>query len=160
MFAIRLDEVEMRFLFAQHWEEGKDTPDWADGDDGDITIGFGAAQESRVSVAVNMLARDDNHRSAVRTEQIARYEVALYRDGEAQPSSGNIEDFDKFVRMVGPEGLRIIANNAIQDTLPYLREAIHSTSMRLNPEHPMVLPKGVPELPPDAKLEVNTPRPS
>src|SRR5690606_39276052 len=146
---VRLDDVGTHSLLAQWWED--DVPEWAEGDDGDLTIGFTPLPDSRLAVALSMLARDDQPR-AVRADLIARYEVAVY-EADSQPDEGNVEDTEKFLRSLPPQGLRMIANQALRDAAPYIRESIQSTSMRLSPDKPLLIPGGIPVLPDNLEME-------
>lgn len=157
MFAVRIDAFEVRFLLALRWDDGGPIPDWAEGSDGDLTIGFKAGPDSRVAVHLNMLVRDDDRCCAVRTEQVVKYEVALWSEDGDRPQAGNVEDTEKFLHMLGPEGIRTVANQALQDGMPYVREAIQSTSLRLLPENPIRLPTALPELPPGTEINISKP---
>ncbi|MGY0500802.1 hypothetical protein ACWZHB_20140 [Nocardia sp. FBN12] len=149
-FAIRLDRVETRSIHVERWEAGV-LPDWV-AEEGSVTINVGAEPESRVVVAVKLLARDD-HPRAVEADIAAIYEVAIVPPGERAPRRGNVTDTAEFIGTLDRSGIKRIVNQALRDIAPYMREVVQSMSVRVWPENPIPLVGGIPELPADFEYD-------
>ncbi|MFD4402364.1 hypothetical protein ACFWPH_06320 [Nocardia sp. NPDC058499] len=148
-FAARLDRVETWSALAQRWEDPDEVPDWATGTENELTIALGGQPNSQIAVSVDLLVRDE-HPRAVRVEIVAFYELAVFPAGAPVPAEGNVEDTSAFVsNLPNGSGTKIV-NRALRDIAPYLREAVHSTSARVLPEYPVLLPGGVGDLPESA----------
>ncbi|MFB7876816.1 hypothetical protein ACFC06_16295 [Nocardia sp. NPDC056064] len=145
-FGIRLDRIETWSVRAQRWEEGE-VPEWA-AEDGSITINVGGEADSRIVVAITLLARDDQPR-AVEAQIAAVYEVAIVPPGEPAPTTGNIADTAAFMDGLDRPGIKRIANQALRDIAPYMREVVQSMSVRVWPTEPIAWASGMPVLPPD-----------
>lgn len=149
-FALRLDRVETRSIHVERWDEGTH-PDWV-GEEGSVTINLGREPDSRVVVAVKLLARDDQPR-AVEAHIAAIYEVAIVPPGEGAPKRGNVTDTAAFMTALDRPGIKRIVNQALRDIAPYMREVVQSMSVRVWPENPLPLAGGMPELPADFEYD-------
>lgn len=148
-FAARLDRVETWSALAQRWESPDEVPDWATGTKNELTIALGGQPNSQIAVSVDFLVRDE-HPRAVRVELVAFYEIAVFPTGSPTPTEGNVEDTSAFVSNLPNGSSTKIVNRAMRDIAPYLREAVHSTSARVLPEYPVLLPGDVGDLPESA----------
>lgn len=150
-FAIRLERIETWSAKAERWESERGIPDWAKGDDNNADIALAPHSDSKLSVAVQLLVRD-THPRAVQVEIVAFYELAMMPAGSPPPRKGNITDTKAFVDSLAKHSVRRIINQALRDIMPYMREAVHSLSVRVFPQHPIVLSGGLPELPSDLRF--------
>ncbi|MFD3506742.1 hypothetical protein [Nocardia sp. NPDC058666] len=145
-----MDRVETRSVHVERWEGGS-PPDWV-GEEGSVTVDLGAEPDSRVVVAVKLLARDD-HPRAVEANIAAIYEVAIVPSGEDAPTRGNVTDTTAFMGSLDRAGIKRIANQALRDIAPYMREVVQSMSVRVWPENPIPLAGGIPRLPADFEYD-------
>ncbi len=138
-FAARLDRVETWSALGQRWETPDEIPDWAAGAENELTVALGGQPNSQIAASVDLLVRDE-HPRAIRVEIVAFYELAVVAAGAPIPTEGNIDDTSAFLRDLPNSAGTKIVNRALRDIAPYLREAVHSISARVLPEHPVLLP--------------------
>ncbi|MFE7744192.1 hypothetical protein [Nocardia sp. NPDC057455] len=154
LFAVKLVRVETLGVRAERWDGEADVPSWVlERDHDGLSVSVRSMSDSQVGVTLSILAREDGS-CAVETQLAAIYYVALLAEGEEPPEQGNIEDTAEFLKNLGKSVL-FIANQGIEDLVPFVRELVHSTSGRMRPGKPIVV-SHIPPLTEDAEMVEHT----
>lgn len=131
-FRLSIRDVQTWRLLAERFEENEERPDWAKVDDGaagEIRM-FAADDASRLDITYESRFFGDDY--AIAVYLIARFDATGDEDVIANLG-------EKLQHLDGTQAERI-ANEGMSVIAPYVREIVHTTSMRLNPQDPLILP--------------------
>lgn len=132
-FTLTLIDVETQRILAERFETGEPRPDWATSnpDVGGIQVLVGEGEDdSMIDVTYSNVFTDDELAIAILV-------VARYR---AEKDQSPVENLADEVRKLPEGSASAIALDGMKNLVPYVREIVQSSSVRLNPGNPVVLP--------------------
>ena len=128
-FTLAIENVQTARLLAERFAEDEERPPWTEPRAGSLQV-FVDDETSNIDVVYDANFQADDLVIAVM--MVARFAVSV---------NGNpVSDLTKMLSKLDADQAATVASEGMTVLAPYVREVVHTTSMRLNPESPFVLP--------------------